>query len=229
MTERDRKKDRENKGKMKKLCRLALICFTVIMLAACGSSAGGDDEEIQIVEAEPLDRSGQEADGASKEQAKDGRPEDEDLNGSPEADKNAGGPENGSGVEASGGAPGAENTGTGETAEQEAGADPWVGEYNDYDVNEPNLEIQKNEDGSYEIHIGVFRLLSLNDGHGVLTERGMEFTTSFSGEETTGVITLDGDIATVTFDPGGWPGFYNVYSYRYYKTSDTPDMELFAY
>ena len=205
MTERDRKKDRENKGKMKKLCRLALICFTVIMLSACGSSAGGDDEEIQIVEAEPLDGFGQ------------------------EADKNAGGPENGSGVEASGGAPGAENTGTGETAEQEAGADPWVGEYNDYDVNEPNLEIQKNEDGSYEIHIGVFRLLSLNDGHGVLTERGMEFTTSFSGEETTGVITLDGDIATVTFDPGGWPGFYNVYSYRYYKTSDTPDMELFAY
>lgn len=205
MTERDRKKDRENKGKMKKLCRLALICFTVIMLAACGSSAGGDDEEIQIVEAEPLDGSGQ------------------------EADENAGEPENGSGVEASGGAPGAENTRTAETAEQETGADPWVGEYNDYDVNEPNLEIQKNEDGSYEIHIGVFRLLSLNDGHGVLTERGMEFTTSFSGEETTGVITLDGDIATVTFDPGGWPGFYNVYSYRYYKTSDTPDMELFAY
>lgn len=205
MTERDRKKDRENKGKMKKLCRLALICFTVIMLSACGSSAGGDDEEIQIVEAEPLDGFGQ------------------------EADENAGEPENGSGVEASGGTPGAENTGTAETAEQETGVDPWVGEYNDYDVNEPNLEIQKNEDGSYEIHIGVFRLLSINDGRGLLTEKGMEFTTkALTGDETTGVITLDGDIATVTFDPG-WSGFGTIYSYQYYKTSDTPDMELFAY
>lgn len=205
MTERERKKDRENKDEMKKLCRLALICFTVIMLSACGSSAGGDDKEIQMVEAEALDGSGQ------------------------EADENAGGPENGSGVEASGGAPGAENTGTGETAEQEAGADPWIGEYNDYDVNEPNLEIQKNEDGSYEIHIGVFRLLSINDGHGLLTEKGMEFTTkALTGDETTGVITLDGDIATVTFDPG-WSGFDTIYSYQYYKTSNTPDMELFAY
>lgn len=56
MTERDRKKDRENKGKMKKLCRLALIGFIMLTLSACGSSAGGDDEEIQIVEAEPLRR-----------------------------------------------------------------------------------------------------------------------------------------------------------------------------
>lgn len=111
----------------------------------------------------------------------------------------------------------------------EAEADPWVGEYNDYDVNEPNLEIQKNKDGSYEIHIGVFRLLSINDGHGLLTEKGMEFTTkALTGDETTGVITLDGDIATVTFDPG-WSGFDTIYSYQYYKTSNTPDMELFAY
>ena len=45
--------------------------------------------------------------------------------------------------------------------------DPYVGEYNCYDIHEPYLEIQKNEDNTYEIQIDIFRLLLLDDcvGH----------------------------------------------------------------
>lgn len=107
--------------------------------------------------------------------------------------------------------------------------DPYVGEYCDYDTGEPNLEIQKNEEETYQIHIGIFRLASFDDGTGMLTEKGLEFmATAPDGNETGGVITLDQDVATVTFEPG-WPGFEDINSFSYYKTSDTPDMELFSY
>ena len=56
----------------------------------------------------------------------------------------------------------------------------------------------------------------------------MEFTaTAPDGKQTGGIITLNGDEATVTFDPG-WEGFGTVYSFQYSKTSDTPDSALFA-
>ena len=94
--------------------------------------------------------------------------------------------------------------------------------------NEPNLAIRKNADGSYRIFIGIYRLAVFDDGHGVLTEKGMEFTaTAPDGKQTGGIITLNGDEATVTFDPG-WEGFGTVYSFQYSKTSDTPDSALFA-
>ena len=59
--------------------------------------------------------------------------------------------------------------------------DSYVGEYNSYDTDEPNLEIQKNWDGSYLVQIGMFRLAQLNDCEGKWTEQGLEFSTDEYG------------------------------------------------
>lgn len=55
--------------------------------------------------------------------------------------------------------------------EIEAGADvyEYEGEYNSYDVNEPALEIKKNDDGTYQIQIDLFRLWSFYDDAGKIT------------------------------------------------------------
>lgn len=39
--------------------------------------------------------------------------------------------------------------------------DSYVGEYNSYDTDEPNLEIQKNWDGSYLVQIGMLSLIHI--------------------------------------------------------------------
>lgn len=191
-----------------------MLCLMAVMLSACAESIDGEEDEILTVEAEslavevPADKDG--ADRA--EPAEDDEAEDYDAK--PEGNDRT--------------KPGAAEAKVGEEGgDTAAEADPWVGEYNDYDTDDPNLEIEKNEDGSYRICIGIFRLASFNDGHGVLTEKGLEFTaTAPDGNPTGGIITLDGDVATVTFDPD-WSGFVTVFSFKYHKTSDTPDFESF--
>ncbi len=60
--------------------------------------------------------------------------------------------------------------------------------------------IQKQEDETYAIQIGIFRSAYLDDGVGELMENGIVFSaTTLNGGELTGTITLEGDIATVTF------------------------------
>lgn len=110
----------------------------------------------------------------------------------------------------------------------ETGADSYEGEYNSYDVDEPMLEIKRNEDGTYAIQIGIYRLIQLDDCVGNATEEGIEFSTTEWDGISGGTITFekddtDGDIAVVTFLPG-WSGFGDVYTYRYYKTSDVPNI-----
>ncbi len=183
----------EGRFGMKKLFQLVIMCFTALMLSACGTGGGESDEGIQIVESEPLDMAVS-AEGEKAEDAENRAPGDNAAE--PETDAET--------------------------------ADLWTGEYNDRDVNEPNLAIRKNADGSYRIFIGIYRLAVFDDGHGVLTEKGMEINaTEPDGNQTGGIITLNGDEATVTFDPG-WEGFGTVYSFQYSKTSDTPDSALFA-
>ena len=53
----------------------------------------------------------------------------------------------------------------------EAKTDLYEGEYSDYDVNEPALEIKKNNDETYQIQIKIIRLFYLDDGVGKLTEK----------------------------------------------------------
>ncbi len=108
--------------------------------------------------------------------------------------------------------------------------DIYVGEYNDYDVDEPNLQIQKNVDGTYIIQIGIFRLVSLNDGVGTLTEKGIEFTaTAPNGEELTGIIVVEGDIAIITFTNEVWAAYSPINEYRYHKVSEVPNIDVFDY
>ena len=180
---------------MKKLFKFSIICFAVIMLSTCGNSGSEDNEEIQNVESEQ----------PGVPDSVEEKPVDEQ-----EPDK--------------AGDAGVEIQKPDKNGVSETELDPFNGEYNDYDTEEPNLEIQKNVDETYRIHIGIFRLASFDDAVGMLTEIGLAFTaTAPDGSEQNGVISLDGDIATVTFDPG-WSGFEGVYSYRYYKTSDTPNF-----
>ncbi len=108
---------------------------------------------------------------------------------------------------------------------QETASDIYVGEYNDYDMNEPNLEIQKNEDGTYWIQIGIFRLVFLDDGIGKLVENKIEFqVTAPNGKTIDGTITVEEDVATVTFTSQEWSTYSSVNVYQYYKVSTVPNM-----
>ena len=104
----------------------------------------------------------------------------------------------------------------------------YEGEYNSYDVDEPALEIKKNDDGTYQIQIDLFRLWGFYDDAGKITEEGLEFTaTGPRGSEVNGVIKLEEDIAVVTIFGQEWLDFAGLSEYRFYKTSDVPNIDDF--
>lgn len=101
----------------------------------------------------------------------------------------------------------------------------YIGEYLDYDVSEPNLEIAKGEDGKYIVQIGIFRLTTLDDGVGEMTAEGMTFTaTDAAGNPIGGIITVEDDIATVTFTDSTWDLIEHGTVYQYSKASDVPNV-----
>ena len=96
----------------------------------------------------------------------------------------------------------------------------YVGEYLDYDNNEPNLFISANGDGTYKLEIGIFRLAVFEDSDAVLTEAGLEFTAEDgAGNPIKGVITLEGNEAVVTFTESTWSLITNGTVYRYHRPS----------
>ena len=104
----------------------------------------------------------------------------------------------------------------------------YEGEYNSYDVNEPALEIKKNDDATYQIQIDLFRLWGFYDDAGKITEEGLEFAaTGPGGNEVNGVIKLEEDIAVVTIFGQEWLDFAGLSEYRFYKTSDVPNIDDF--
>ena len=116
------------------------------------------------------------------------------------------------------------------TKKTEVGSDvyEYEGEYNSYDVNEPALEIRKNDDATYQIQIDLFRLWGFYDGAGKITEEGLEFiATGPRGKEMNGVIKLQEDIAVVTIFGQEWLDFAGLSEYRFYKTSDVPNIDDF--
>ena len=101
----------------------------------------------------------------------------------------------------------------------------YIGEYLDYDNQEPNLKIAKGSDGKYIVQIGIFRLTMLNDGVGELTPEGMLFTaTDAAGNPISGIITLKDEIATVKFTDSTWSLLENNSVFQYIKKSDTPNL-----
>ena len=116
------------------------------------------------------------------------------------------------------------------TKKTEVGSDvyEYEGEYNSYDVNEPALEIKKNDDETYQIQIDLFRLWGFYDDAGKITEEGLEFTaTGPRGKEMNGVIKLEEDIAVVTIFGQEWLDFAGLSEYKFYKTSDVPNIDDF--
>lgn len=102
----------------------------------------------------------------------------------------------------------------------------YEGEYSSYDVNEPSLEIKINDDGTCQIQIDLFRLWSFYDGVGKITAEGLEFAaTGPGGKKVNGVIKLEEDIATVTIFGQEWLDFAGLSEYKFYKTSDVPNID----
>lgn len=101
----------------------------------------------------------------------------------------------------------------------------YIGEYLDYDNNEPNLEIAKGDNGKYIVQIRIFRLTELSDGIGELTPEGMLFTaTDAAGNPISGIITVEDQIATVTFTDSTWELLESGSVYQYSKSSDIPNI-----
>ena len=98
----------------------------------------------------------------------------------------------------------------------------YEGEYASYDIDEPMLFISKNEDGTYAIQIGIYRVTQLDNCKGILNGNQLDFSTKEWGDEQeiTGTVMLDGDIATVTLN-ASWSDtwFKDVNTYQYYKLS----------
>lgn len=96
----------------------------------------------------------------------------------------------------------------------------YVGEYLDADFNEPCLEIAKGDAGKYIVQITIIRLTSI-DGIGELTAEGMRFTaTDASGNPISGIITVEGDTAVVTFTDSTWDYLPNGSAFEYTRASD---------
>lgn len=101
----------------------------------------------------------------------------------------------------------------------------YIGEHLDYDFNDPNLEIAKGDNGKYIVQIGIYRLAAFYDGIGELTAEGMNFTaTDPAGNPISGVVTIEGQTATVTFTSSTWIYLENGASFQYTKSSNTPNI-----
>lgn len=68
-------------------------------------------------------------------------------------------------------------------------------------------------------------MTTLEDGIGELTEDGIVFTaTDAAGNPISGIITVDGKTATVTFTDSTWDYIQNGDIYEYKKSSDEPNI-----
>ena len=108
-----------------------------------------------------------------------------------------------------------------QTADSQPAGNDFVGQYLDRETGEPNLEIVP-EGMGFSVNVGIFRLTSLDDGVGKLTPDGLAFTaTDANGNPIGGLVTLDGDTATVTFTDSTWPNLPNGKSYTYDRIPQT--------
>lgn len=105
--------------------------------------------------------------------------------------------------------------------------DPYVGEYNSFDVDEPDLEIQRNANGTYKIQIGIYRTAFMDDCVGKRTESGISFLVNWEDRDYRGIITFEDDIATVIFTTSDWTEYHRINAFKYYKTSDVPNIYEF--
>ena len=100
----------------------------------------------------------------------------------------------------------------------------FVGEYFEKIINWPNLEIQKNEDGTFQVEFEVSRVYSISPCVGKFVDDAIEFT--FQDEESRksmkGKITLEDEYAVLTIKSDYWKKIDKTDTYYYYKVSDIP-------
>lgn len=97
----------------------------------------------------------------------------------------------------------------------------YIGKYIDPDIKDINLIIEKNQDNTYSVKIGIYRIAWLDDGIGKLTKKGLKFTaTDPSGEKKSGIINIKKDIATVKFTNSTWAYIHNGNEYKYKKLEE---------
>ena len=100
----------------------------------------------------------------------------------------------------------------------------FIGEYFEDEINWPNLEIQKNEDGTFQVEFEVSRIYSISPCVGKFMDDAIEFT--FQDEESRknmkGKITLEDGYAVLTIKSDYWKNIDKTDTYYYYKVSDIP-------
>lgn len=63
-----------------------------------------------------------------------------------------------------------------------------------------------------------------------MADEGIEFyTTELVDKDIRGIVTLDGDVATVTFTSSDWNDYSGIDEYKYHKVSDVPDSYVPSY
>ena len=94
---------------------------------------------------------------------------------------------------------------------------PFVGDYLDLDKTS-DMNISLRDNGKYDVKIGIYRLTNLDDGIGIMTEEGLQFTaTDAAGNPISGIITLENDTATVTFTNSTWEYIENGTQFTYIR------------
>ena len=79
-----------------------------------------------------------------------------------------------------------------------------IGEYEDKNDGS-TLTISKNEKGRIKVEIGLTRLTSIDDGVGMLSDKGLTFSaTDAAGNPIYGKIVIDGNTAILTFSQSTW-------------------------
>lgn len=92
---------------------------------------------------------------------------------------------------------------------------PFVGDYLDLDKTS-DMNISLRDNGKYDVKIGIYRLTNLDDGIGIMTEEGLQFTaTDAAGNPISGIITLENDTAIVTFTSSTWEYIENGTQFTY--------------
>lgn len=204
---------------------LFLVVFCVVLLSACGQKEHIKESNTVTQEIDETGRSAQ----TDNRQMQESETENSDVQSTVESDSASQADDTFENKEETK----SEDVGNSVSESNQSSVtepDLYVGEYNDYDNKEPGLEIKKNSDGIYIIQVRIFGLMSLDDGEGTLTEQGIEFTgTAPNGEPLGGIITLDGDDAIVQFLSDFWSEYSDVSEYRYYKTSDVPNIYESSY
>lgn len=79
-----------------------------------------------------------------------------------------------------------------------------IGEYADRNDGS-TLEISKSDNGRMKVEIGLTRLTMIDDGVGVLSDKGLTFSaTDAAGNPIYGLITIEGNTAKLTFTESTW-------------------------